>query len=269
MLNLRYIETMLEQTLSQLGFGTKERMIYLALLQHGKMTPADISKLTRISRPTVYSVTQELVKKGLLHEDLGGKSRLFFARAPEDLIILTNREQKALEEKKQLVQRAITELKSVAQSDKYDVPKIVFIPEEGFRDYFFKRTADWHKSIMERDGSWWGFQDHTFAEKYKDYIDWHWAKAAPSTLTLHLLSNDSQIEKTIQRSSNQRRHVRYLKPGGNEFTASTWICGDYVIMAVTNVHPHYLVEIHDQTLAHNLRLVFQTLWANLESRNQK
>lgn len=250
---------MVEQSLAKLGFSEKEVALYLVLLKHGKMTPAEITKITRINRPTVYSVGKELVKKGLLFEDLGGTSRAFVARPPDELAVLTNREEKKLTEKKLVVQRAIEELKTVSQGAKYEVPKIVFIPEEEFRDYFFKQTKKWHASMLQHDATWWGFQDHTFAEQFQDYIDWHWQKAAPKTLELKLLTNDSDVEVKMAQNPYPRRHVRFWNANGS-FTASTWVCGDYVIMAITNVHPYYLVEIHDRTFAHNLRLIFKGIW---------
>ena len=34
-------------------------------------------------------------------------------------------------------------------------------------------------------------------------------------------------------------------------------------MIITNQQPHYLVEIHDTALAHNLREVFKGIWNTL------
>lgn len=32
---------------------------------------------------------------------------------------------------------------------------------------------------MEKDSTWWGFQDHTFVEHYEKWIDWYWQEVAP------------------------------------------------------------------------------------------
>lgn len=253
---------MLNQLLEKLGFSLKEAEVYLALLKHGKMSPAEVARLTKISRPTVYSVSKELVRKGVLQEDLGGTSLLLIAKQPEDFMVVVNREQKRLDERKKLVEQTITELAKVAQSTKYAIPKIVFIGEDEFHDYFFKQTPKWHKSIMERDGCWWGFQDHTFVEEYKDYIDWHWQRATPKGLVLRLLSNQSRVEEEMKQNPYPNRNIRFWEPG-DQFTASTWICGDFVIMAVTKTHPHYLIEIHDAMMAQNLRQLFKGIWASI------
>jgi len=50
----------------------------------------------------------------------------------------------------------------------------------------------------------------------------------------------------------------------SKFTATTWIAGDYLVMIITNQRPHYLVEIYDATLAHNMREVFKGLWKKVK-----
>lgn len=255
---------MLREYLSRLGLTEKETDLYLVLLERGKMSPTELSKITRISRPTVYSVAKELVKKGLLIEDLGSPTLLLCAKKPEDLMTVINREQKKLDEKKHVVEQTIAELQKVARHAKYSVPKIVFIPEEELHDYLFTQTPTWNMSILSRDAIFWGFQDHTFAERYKDYIDWYWQKSTSEKLSLRLLSNASGIEELLKNSPYTRRHVRYWKPG-NEFSTSTWICGDYVVMLYTKSRPHYLVEIHDRMFAENLRLIFKGIWEMLDT----
>lgn len=50
--------------------------------------------------------------------------------------------------------------------------------------------------------------------------------------------------------------IRYWKEA-NQFTATVWVGGDYLVMVSTREEPHYLVEIHDATLAQNMREVFK------------
>ena len=65
---------MLEKLLNQLGLGEKEQTIYKLILEHGKIAPALLSRLAKINRTTTYSVANELKTKGLIIEDLGGKT---------------------------------------------------------------------------------------------------------------------------------------------------------------------------------------------------
>ncbi len=248
---------MLYPNLTKLGFSPKESEVYLALLQHGQMTPAEVAKLTRISRPTVYSVAKELVKKGVVLEDLGGTSRSLIAKQPEDLAILTNREQKALDIKKATVQAAIAELQKVAQSVKYNIPKIVFIPEEEIDNYIYKQTPLWNKSIKETKTLYWGFQDPSFVEHYQTWIDWYWQQ--PNNPKLQLLSNQSNAETAMSTKGYANRQIKFWS-GASAFTATTWVMGNYLVMLNTRQHPFYLVEIHDAMMAQNQRQLFSGIW---------
>lgn len=251
---------MSKQILEKLGFSDKESEVYLALLQHGTMTPAEIAKLTRISRPTVYSVSKELVKKGVILEDLGGSSRSLIAKQPEDLAILVNREQKALDAKKATVNQAIAELKKIAQSSKYSIPKIVFIPEEEIEAYLYKQTPTWNASIKETKTFYWGFQDPSLVEHYQTWIDWFWEQ--PTAPVLQLLSNESNVEEAMKTRGYTNRRIRFWS-GAASFTATTWVMGNYITMINTQHHPFSLIEIHDAMMAKNLRELFSGIWKSL------
>ncbi|MEK7632934.1 MAG: helix-turn-helix domain-containing protein [Patescibacteria group bacterium] len=253
---------MSKQVLGKLGFSDKESEVYLALLQHGAMTPAEIAKLTRISRPTVYSVSKELVKKGVVVEDLGGSSRSLIAKQPEDLAILVNREQKALDLKKATVQSAIGELKKIAQSSKYSIPKIVFIPEEEIESHLYKQTPAWNKSIIETKTHYWGFQDPGLVEHFQEWIEWYWQESNPPIV--RLLSNESNVEELMKTKGYAKRHIRFWS-GAAAFTATTWVMGNYIVMINTRHHPFSLIEIHDAMMAENLRQLFSGIWKSLES----
>lgn len=251
---------MSKQMLEKLGFSDKESEVYLALLQHGAMTPAEIAKLTRISRPTVYSVSKELVKKGVILEDLGGSSRSLIAKQPDDLTILINREQKALDTKRATVNQAIGELKKIAQSSKYSIPKIVFIPEEEIESYLYKQTATWNASLQETKTAYWGFQDPSLVKHYQEWIDWYWQQANPPIL--QLLSNESNIEEAMKTKGYTNRRIRFWS-GASTFSATTWVMGNYITMINTKQHPFSLIEIHDAMMAKNLRDLFSGIWKTL------
>ncbi len=254
---------MIQQLLKQLGFGEKEITVYIAILQKGKVAPSEVAKITGINRTTVYSIAKELAKRGVISEDLGGSTRYLVALPLQDLKLLLRKEEKELEQKKSAIDKAIKELRVLAKDAKYTVPKIVFIGEKDLEKHLHKQSKAWTDSAMKADGIWWGFQDHTFAEHYEKWIDWYWGTAAPKELQLKFLSNKSNIEKTIKKKKYNQRQIKFWSDT-KQFTASTWVAGDYLIMIITNQRPHYLVEIHDTTLAHNIREVFKGIWKKVK-----
>jgi predicted transcriptional regulator len=248
---------MIEKLLKQLGFADKEIRVYLTILEQGKTTPATVAKLTNIKRPTVYSISKELLDKGVIIEDLGGKQSHLIALPPEDLHNILKRDERNLQNKKVLVDQVITELQNFTKDTKYSIPKITFIYEEDLEDFLFKQTPEWNRSVMTHDKTWWGFQDPGVMKSYERWIDWFWTKEAPKDIILKCLSSQSPNEKQMARKGYENRQIKLWK--GN-FTGTTWVAGDYLLLMITDKHPHYLVQIHDPTMAHNMREMFKSIW---------
>ena len=112
--------------------------------------------------------------------------------------------------------------------------------------------------MLTTNATWFGFQDHTFVEKFEKWIDWSWDKAT-QPIKLKLLTNESDIEEKMKaKKYSDRRMLKFWN--NNEFTGTQWIIGSYIVLIVTKQHPYYLVEIHDSVMAHNMREVFKTIW---------
>lgn len=254
---------MIHDYLKNLGLSDKETMVYLEILKHGRISPTEVSRLTKINRTTIYSVAKELTKKGFILEDLAAGASSLIAVPPQDLKFLVQKEEKQLEIKKQLISKMISELEGLTKTAKYPIPKITFIQEESLEDYLYKRSDEWHASIMKYDGILWGFQDHTFAENYEKWIDWEWQVGGPKDLRLRLFSNESGIEEKNKGKGYERRVIKYWKRP-TQFTGTVWVHGDYLILVQTRERPHYLVEIYDSLLANNMRQFFAGVWDEIK-----
>lgn len=250
---------MIISTLKNLGFSEKEAIIYQTIYEQGHISPAQISVSTGINRSTVYSVIKDLIDKGVITEDHTKKQTIFIALPLTSLESMIDKEERRIQEKKLLVEQAIKELASLDQKTSISEPKMTFVFEENFNDFLYKQTPEWDISTMRRGGVWWGFQSPSFAKSYQKWIDWFWNECADKRLILKLLTNKSEIEKQMENKGYSRRLIRYWSDYSN-FTASTWVSGDYIIMAMTDQKPHYLVQIHDEVLAHNMREMFKGLW---------
>ena len=253
---------MIEQYLQQLGFGDKEILVYLCIVEHGKLSAAAIARITGINRTTVYSTTKELINKRLIQEDLGGANRYYTALPFEDLRELYKKEESEIASKKAAAEEAILQLQSLPKSKQYSVPKIRFIDERHMKDFLFKQLPVWIESAKKSDRNWWGFQDASLLEEYADWIEYHW-KIFPEDFGTKLLTNKKPSEKQMAKKiADERREVKYWDKTV-DFSATNVVLGDYVIFVVTNQHPHYLVETHDAVMAKNLREMFKGLWEKI------
>lgn len=233
----------------------------MLMLQHGRLTPAGLSTATGINRPTTYAVAESLSKKGLILEDIGSSQKSYVVRKPDYLMEIIEKEEHTLQKKRSAAAKAITELDKIAVAREFSIPKVTFIPQEDILRFLKSESAKWNDSLAQYDTTWWGFQDKDFVAHYDKWIDWYWEKSAPNNMKLKLLSNES-AEK-LKKKQFPNRQIRFFESGANvteDFSATTWVNGDYIISIITNQNPHYLVEIHDKQLAHNYRLLFKSLW---------
>lgn len=251
---------MIEKTLILLGLKEKEVAVYLAVMRLGKTTPAQVAQITNINRATVYSVCKLLIKKGLIHEDLGGNIRHLVALPPRELSTLVEKERKRLTRKEKLVAQAVTELDELSLNTQYSIPKIRFV--EGDNLDLKTEVDKWDESILrvDPDMCWWGFQDKSFVTLYDEWIKWYWGRA-DERITLKLLSNENQPEEAMKMHITDRRKVKYFDDSASQFTAATWVLGEYVVMLYTEQSPAYMIEIHNPTMAHNYRELFKTIWS--------
>lgn len=249
---------MLEKLLNQLELGPKEQILYKLILEHGKIAPALLSRLTKINRTTVYSVAKELKDKGLIVEDVGGKTLYYIPVRDTELEKLVEKVHINAKEREKSIRGLQEFLKHVPESKTFSIPKIRFVDEAELKDYLYEAVPRWYKSMKEGNKTWWGFQDHSFVEKFEKWIDWCWNKA-PKDSNLKLLTNQSGVEEKMKtKEYSERRQVKAFDK--NEFTATQWIIGDYTIFVMTKQRPFYLVEIHDSMIAHNSRELFKSTW---------
>lgn len=253
------------EALKTLGLSDRQIQVYLTVLQQGRATAITLSRITKINRTTIYSVSKELIDKGLISEDLGGTTSYFVAKPPEELQYLVEREEQAIHKKKKTASEVVHELQKLVGNSAYAAPRINFIEEKNLEKHLQKQTPLWDASIVQYDSHWWGFQDKTFIKYYEKWIDWYWESGSKPNINLKLISNQSAED--IKTKKFARRQIRFWEKSG-DFTATTWILGDYVVMINTNQRPHYLVEIYDKTLAHNMRELFRGVWEEMTENDK-
>lgn len=251
------------QTLKKLGLNDKETRVYLALLRHGKTKPSVLAKLTKLNRATLYHTAKALVSKEIVAEDLSGKFLYYSPLPAKSLENVLENAKRELRAKENLVKQAIGELQLIQSEDAYPVPKIRFIEENDLEKFLFGNLVKWQKSLLKTDEIWWGFQDHSFIEKYFEWIHetWRTKESRYENYQARMLTNASEAERRLKGRYQPKRQVKFL-PDTN-FTATVWVCGDYLVMIFTRQKPFYLIEIHDHMMALNMRELFRKIWSEV------
>ncbi len=113
----------IELELRKLGLTEKEVKIYLAGLELGPGSVQKISRVTKITRPTVYGIIKKLEEKGLFTEIKQRAKRFFAAQSPEKILSILRTQKREIEEKEREFIRIIASLE-----EKYS-------KQEGIRSY--------------------------------------------------------------------------------------------------------------------------------------
>lgn len=105
----------LENGLRKLGLDEKQAKVYLAALELGPSPVQKIAQRAGIPRATTYLVLDDLKNIGLVTTFEQGKKTNFVAEAPRQLSDLVERNEKTLEEQRELVKTVIPELDKLGQ----------------------------------------------------------------------------------------------------------------------------------------------------------
>jgi len=116
---------MFERYLQEIGLTDKESVVYLNLLNSGDSSVAEVAKKTNIKRPTVYTVLESLLKKGLVSETTKDNKIRYQAEPPERLETFVERQKTLLEEKSRILKDFIPELKAT-QRETSDKPIVKY-----------------------------------------------------------------------------------------------------------------------------------------------
>src|SRR3990167_10979431 len=97
-----YTCCMEEKLLAALGLNAREAKVYRAVVKHGEIDPASLSKATGIKRTTAYAIARGLAEKGLLVEDATKRPRTFLSASPKEVQHIVTEERKRLDVREQL-----------------------------------------------------------------------------------------------------------------------------------------------------------------------
>lgn len=248
--------------LSELGLTETEAEVYCYLVEFGKSPATRVAKKIKIPRTTIYSAINRLTEKGLVHQEKKSSSTNFIANDVSSLEDFFATRQSILQRKEQIAKELGGVLQPFFTASLSTVPKMSYYEGEANLDnMFIKNYSLWQQSLAKYDYTWWGFQDHTYVEKYYKSLQWHWDHLHQKE-KVRLFSNDVAVERKLAKK-NLPREIRSL-PVKSKFTSTIWVAGEFVILLKTRDSPHYAIQLQDQEFAANFREVFKMLWEMTE-----
>lgn len=250
---------MIETYFRQLGFSANEISVYLALAELGKSTASLLAKKVRIPRTTAYSVLDSLVSKGIVAQEQRGNTKFYAVNKVDSLLRITEQEKSELEVKEYAASQLVNLVKPFFSGKNYSIPSIKFYEgQENVESMLFDHAKEWQEQALQYDAVWWGYQDHTFVEHYREWLDYHWEIKTPKE-EIRLISNRTPIEDELK-GKVPGREIRQVADDV-DFSSSIWVVGECIILFMTRQQPHYAFQMRDTVFADNLRAVFRLLWS--------
>lgn len=246
---------LLHDALKKYGLSSKESKIYLATLEIGSGTVLEIAKKSGITRSTVYSVLEGLIKQALITEFEQKKIKHYKAEDPQKIM-------NHIKERYDVIKSVFPDLKNIYTSQKLK-PKISYYQgREAMRDIYLTMLND--KKVKEHlwigSETEWLSMDPQFLNEFK-------RKRAKAGIKTRLVIEDSPAARERIRTRQQTKseiklipkHFPWQPTGGVHIFYNKIIIDSYKkdISAV---------EIDNQDLTQIFRMMFEFMWSNLPSQ---
>ncbi len=239
----------------EIGLRETEAVIYLEALSLGPTTILTLAKHTQIKRTTIYSVVEELQKRGLMNIEMRGFKKLYVVESPAGIERLLNQQREKL-------QRALPDLEALynftgdGSSLKYyeGLEAVKAVYEGLIRD--IRPHEDY---LILSDLKRWLEQDPDY---FLDFL----RRRAKLNINIRMLAQDSAIAREhqrIQRTLNER--IRIL-PKETQLTTNLVITPQRVVVHQI-IPPIFAIVIENQSIIQMHKEQFEIMWRSLQESN--
>jgi sugar-specific transcriptional regulator TrmB len=235
------------------GFDKKEAQVYVAILELGEATIAEITKKSNIKRSTVYEMLELLKQRGVISQSRRKKRPIYLAESPKKLL-------EQLEEKKRGLEDVMPELLSITNlMDKK--PKIRYFEglsgvKEVFEDtlrYPDSEVLTFFPYPYINLGEEY-FREHYFPERSKQKI---WVRA----IVPDNLENQAFAKSMSEQAPTVTRFVK--NEVFNAFDIEIKIYGKNKVGIISYKEDLGLI-MESQKIFEGLKAIFEVIWKGAE-----
>lgn len=244
--------------LLQLSFSDKEIDVYIAILQNNESSIPSLAKETKLSRGTVYDITEKLKEKGFVVEIKKGKKRRLISESPTNKFYrLLDKKQDELKMAKTAVENILPAIKAINVNEDYKPQIRVYAGERGFRQV-------WDEIFYEKKD----FLSIARIETYikfmgKDFLTEIQERKMKLGLKSRAINETSPAAEEMRLSDVKYARETRLVPKDFQFPSSEIIFGDKVAMFSTR-EENIIIVIESKDFAETHRAYFEMIWKFLE-----
>lgn len=240
--------------LKEAGFSDKEVAVYSALLEVGRGSVLEISKIAKIERTTTYRILQLFLGMPIAQTFKEGKKTRWAALNPRYLVDY-------VQKKKRVVQELFPELEALYNLNEEKPKLLYFEGKEGLANL----TASIIREVKTR-GELLSFSAPGAASGYystKKFIDLARERASKQIMSKIIIPS---IEETpgyeIGEDWKNWRHIKMVDPEKCPFKASFNIWNNKISILTVRSHPIGVV-IESKDVADTLRSIFNLIWESI------
>ena len=237
---------MYEEVLEDLGFSKNEAKAYLALLELGSATAGQIADKSKVHRTNIYDALERMIERGVVSHSIISNTKYFQATSPENLIRL-------LREKEERLRNVLPELILKLQMSDSKSEAHIFEGTKAFMDLYYG-FLKYNEEILV-----YGLTREV-PELLKSYLPHYHRERINRGVSIRHIYNHDAKERIEILNKMRLTHAKSL-PYNFDSHASTWICGDEVVLTVWT-KPIISIQIINRKLADAYKNYFELLWKN-------
>ncbi len=246
----------LTNVLVDIGLRESEAQVYLAALSRGPTTILALAGETALKRTTIYSIVEELQRRGLMSVEMSGFKKRFVAAEP-------NRIEQILVQQREKLQRVLPELDALAnftgneQSLKYytGLEAVKGVYESLIQDI---RPHEDYLILSDLDR--WLKQDPEYFLKFIQ-------RRAKLPINIRMLTQDSDVAREHKRVQRTLNETIQILPKGTQLTTNLVITPQRVVIHQI-IPPVFAIVIENKSIIQMHREQFEMMWRTLEQERR-
>lgn len=239
--------------LTEIGLREPEARVYLAALSCGPTTVLTLAQETSLKRTTIYSIVEELQRRGLMSIEMSGFKKRFVAAEP-------SRIEQILVQQREKLQRVLPELDALAnftgneQSLKYYAGLEAV---KGVYEQLIQEIRPYEDYLILSDLERWLKQDPEYFLKFIQ-------RRAKLSINIRMLTQDSAIAREHQRIQRTFNEAIQILPKGTQLTTNLVITPQRVVIHQI-IPPIFAIVIENKSIIQMHREQFEMMWRAVET----
>lgn len=247
----------LHQILEEFGLSERQAKVYLANLELGEATIAQIALKAQIERTGVYYLVEGLSRKGLITHHEKGKREYCLAATPSELLEIAKHRER-------LIHDNLSQFTAFANLSSSKPHVRLYEGISGIQAVF-AQTIRKPKSQML------AFSPYQTAEKTawyngREYVEWgldYLKERAKKQIFARVIAEDTPASRSRKsRDEEEWRETRLVPTDKFIFTNEICILDDWV--AVVSYKEMIALMIESKEFARTLRAIFELAWVGAE-----